>query len=40
VDIGAYEAVVAQCNVDVNGDGFVDPDDLADFIAAYFGGCP
>lgn len=26
--------------VDINLDGFVDPDDLADYIAAYFQGCP
>jgi len=25
--------------VDWNADGTVDPDDLADFIAAYFAGC-
>ncbi len=40
IDIGAYEATGASCNVDINHDGFVDPDDLADYIALYFGGCP
>jgi len=34
-DLGA--SVVAPCRVDFNGDTILDPDDLADFIACYFG---
>ncbi len=32
--------VGGTCNVDFNFDGNIDPDDLSDYIAAYFGGCP
>ncbi|MBL8757191.1 MAG: hypothetical protein JNK35_02035, partial [Phycisphaerae bacterium] len=31
--------VLPGCGVDFNGDLNIDPDDLADYIAAYFGGC-
>jgi hypothetical protein len=41
VDMGAYEALPKTCSVDFNADGFINPDDLADFIAAFFlGTCP
>ncbi|MFN0010144.1 MAG: hypothetical protein ACKVS8_00720 [Phycisphaerales bacterium] len=33
----AYLTVIASCeSIDYNGDGFVNPDDLGDFITSYF----
>jgi len=43
--VAAFEyrfAIAADCynpSVDVNQDGIVDPDDLADYISAYFQPC-
>ncbi len=34
-------SVVSACNLDFNHDVFIDPDDLGDYITAYYGGaCP
>lgn len=40
VDIGAYESSpVVDCPSDFNHDGFVNSQDLFDFLAAFFSGC-
>ncbi len=37
---GRLDLTVASCPLDFTGDGIVNPDDLADYVAAYFGELP